>query len=359
MMHSEPEAKRAADEGGLAAGYVSMTDSEAVAVAKKHFAVEGKVARVATEKDDTFRLTTIDGQRFILKVANPSEQAEEIRFQVELLRHVAEIDPRIPVPRAIVDIFGHACVEIVDLAGQCRHLRLMTYLDGTLLDSTHSSATERERVGETLGRLRSATAGFAHPADSRVLAWDVRHLLKMEHLLEHVEEQQKRKHLAAGLDRFAGLMSRIESLRSQVLHNDFSKSNIVVDHARDEFVTGIIDFGDAVRTAVAIDVSTALLNQLPRKAGADPCVDLFADGRDVLRGYLRVTDLTAEELALIPHLVMGRVVVRALLTLWRARLFPENSTYILRNTEQGWAQLDWFLRRPVDQVSATLLGVPV
>jgi Ser/Thr protein kinase RdoA (MazF antagonist) len=67
-----------------------------------------------------------------------------------------------------------------------------------------------------------------------------------------------------------------------------------------------------------------------------------------------VADLTDEELSLIPHLVMGRIVARTLLTIWRASLFPENSTYILRNTEQGWSQLNWFLSRSADEVSGQL-----
>ena len=65
--------------------------------------------------------------------------------------------------------------------------------------------------------------------------------------------------------------------------------------------------------------------------------------------------MTEAELQLIPHLVMGRAIGRALITLWRAKLFPENSAYITRNTEQGWAQLDWFLGRSVDEVSSTLV----
>jgi Ser/Thr protein kinase RdoA (MazF antagonist) len=110
-----------------------------------------------------------------------------------------------------------------------------------------------------------------------------------------------------------------------------------------------------VRTAVAIDVSTALLNQLPRNAAEVPVEDLFADAGDVLGGYLSVAELTKAELQLITHLVMGRVLGRALITLWRAKLFPENSAYIIRNTEQGWAQLDWFLGRSVDELSSTLV----
>ena len=42
---------------------------------------------------------------------------------------------------------------------------------------------------------------------------------------------------------------------------------------------------------------------------------------------------------------MGRVIARALITLHRAEKMPHNRTYILRNTEPGWAQLAWFLER--------------
>jgi hydroxylysine kinase len=51
---------------------------------------------------------------------------------------------------------------------------------------------------------------------------------------------------------------------------------------------------------------------------------------------------------------MARIITRALLTLWRAKLFPGNERYIMRNTEQGWHQLNWFLARSSEQVSDIL-----
>lgn len=356
MKMTTTKTQTTAHEGGLAATYVSMSSDEAADIAKRVFEIRGSFARLATEKDDTFRVDAESGSRYILKIANPLEDAAEVSLQLELLEHIARVDPTIPVPRVIFDRNGQSSRIVIDQAGQRRQLRLMSYLDGTPLDSTHSSTFEREKVGETLAKLRHATAKFSHPSDSRVLAWDVKNLLSLRNLLDDVEDSDKRWKLKAGFERFASFQDRIDRLRTQVLHNDFSKSNIVVDHDNPKFVTGIIDFGDAVRTAIAIDVSTALLNQLPRNVATQPVDDLFAAGRDLLHGYLRVADLNDEELAIVPHLVMGRVIARALITLWRSRLFPENSEYILRNTEQGWAQLDWFLDRPSEEVSQTLFA---
>lgn len=337
--------------GGLATSFVTMPDVEAADLARRRYGITGRIARLATEKDDTFRLEDDRGRRFILKIANPSEDVSEISCQIETLRHLARRDPTLPVPRVIPAIDGNDQFDHRDQAGQQRRVRMLSYLEGVPLSEFVSTPRERERVGETLGRLRLALADFAHPADSRVLAWDVRHLLQLSGLLETIDDRDHRAMLERGLARYADLSDRLGACRMQVVHNDFSKSNIVVNRAAAGFITGVIDFGDIVRTLIAIDVSTALLNQLPPR----PADDLFADARDVLRGYLRVADLTEHELRLIPHLVMARAVARALLSIWRAKLLPENTAYLLRNTEQGWAQLKWFLDRPVELVSDTLL----
>ena len=342
-------------EGGLSGHHVRMEPAEACSLLWERYGIEGRARRLDTEKDDTFRIDARSGKRFVLKVSNPSEDLSEIQFQTALLDHVATKDPGLPTPRIIESIDGREIEEIVDEAGHRRHMQMLTYLEGVPLDSADSSARERKEIGRVLGRLRLATATFEHPSDRRVYAWDVQHLLSLRPLLPSVKDEEKRRLLVQGLERFATMAPRIPHLRSHVLHNDFSKSNIIVDHDAEQFVTGIIDFGDAVRTAIAIDVSTALLNQLPSDSADRRIDDLFLEGRPLLEGYLSVADLTQEELRLIPHFVMGRVVGRALLTLWRAELFPENSRYILRNTEQGWGQLKWFLDRPISEVSDLLI----
>ncbi|WP_395405546.1 phosphotransferase [Arthrobacter sp. UC242_113] len=332
-----------------------MDEHEAVRHVRQLWGLHTKARRLATEKDDTFALEDEAGSKFVVKVSNPSEDESEIGFEVSLLQHVAA-EGSVPVPALLPSWDGETLVTFLDDAGQLRRARIMSLIPGIALDSTDSSPVEREKVGEVLARLRGATASFSHPAEHRLLVWDVRHAGALNPLLDEVRIPWQRELLEEGLGRFADIAGRLEGLRSQVLHNDFSKSNIFVEHGHPDFVRGIIDFGDAVHTAIAVDVSTALLNQLPRFATDEPAFDLFGPGRDLLRGYLRHADLTPEEFSIIPHLVMGRVVSRALITLHRAALFPGNSTYILRNTEQGWNQLKWFLARSPEQVSQTLMG---
>jgi Ser/Thr protein kinase RdoA (MazF antagonist) len=326
--------------------------AEAEVIARRLYNIRGFATRFETEKDDTFLLDSADRGKFVLKIAHPSERMEELDFQVALLRHINERAPDLPIPHAHRDLEGADLPIITTSAGERRVVRLVSFLSGTPLDRTTSTASQRERIGEVLAKLRHAMADFSHPADSRALAWDVTHLLDLSDLLSFIPGDDKRTSTIRALERFAEIKPRLDRCRRQVLHNDFNTSNLVVDQASPHFVTGVIDFGDAVRTAIAVDVSTALMNQMPKNFGNRQ--DLFAEPRDVLRGYLRHTELTDEELQLIPFLAQGRLAVRALLTCWRAQLFPENSRYILRNTEAGWAHLEWFNALSTTQISDLL-----
>jgi Ser/Thr protein kinase RdoA (MazF antagonist) len=339
--------------GDLATDHVTMVSDEASELARRWWTLDATAERMETEKDDTFRLETRGGERFVLKVAHPLEDRTGIEFESSLLSHVHRVAPDLPLPHVVHAVGDRPMIVIRDRAGQERLARLLSWLEGTPLDSTTSSPLQRELLGEALAKLRHATAGFAHPGDRRRCAWDIAHLPDLAPVLEHLELDPPRKAmLHEGMARYLQVAApRVAGLRKQVLHNDFSKSNLIVDHGDPAFLTGIIDFGDTVHTAIAIDVSTALLNQLSR----EPADDLFADGRDLLRGYLRHADLSSDELALLPHLVMGRVVARAMITLYRAGKMPGNARYIARNTNQGWVQLPWFLERSVNELSASFI----
>jgi Ser/Thr protein kinase RdoA (MazF antagonist) len=327
---------------------------EAEAIAGRLYGTRGSATRFETEKDDTFLLDCAAQGKFVLKIAHPSERIEELDFQVALTRHLEQRAPDLPIPRTLRDVDGTDLPVVTTSAGEPRVVRLITFLPGTPLDRTFCTASQRERIGEILAKLRHSMADFTHPADGRAVAWDVTHLLDLSDLLNFIPRGSKRIWTVRALERFAEIKPKLDLCRRQVLHNDFNTSNLVVDHASPRFLTGVIDFGDAVRTAIAVDVSTALMNQMPKTFDHGNRCDLFDAPRDVLRGYLRHADLTDEELRLIPFLAMGRLAVRALLTCWRAEIFPENSRYILRNTEAGWAHLEWFHSISAAQISHLL-----
>jgi hydroxylysine kinase len=339
----------------LSVSFARLDTADAIAITRRVYGIDGAATRFSTEKDDTFRIDASDGARYVLKISNPGETTEELDLQVAAMRHVAVVAPGLPVPRVLPGIDGQLVVPLTSPTQPHRTVRLYSYVEGMPLDALHPSAHNRYEIGEVLAQLRLAMAGFHHPHEHRVLAWDVKHLASLTGLQAHIADPLHRSLIDQAFARFAAIEPALRCCPTQVVHNDFNRSNIVANPGGPNFVSGIIDFGDTVHTAIAIDVATAVMNQFPLDFDANGPRDLFVEARDLLRGYLAHAQLSADELRLIPHLAMARVAARALLTSWRAILFPENEAYILRFTRPGWEHLRWFMQRNHDAVSNALL----
>ncbi|RUP17929.1 phosphotransferase, partial [Methylobacterium sp.] len=134
-------------------------------------------------------------------------------------------------------------------------------------------------------------------------------------------------------DAFAArIVPALPDLPHQVVHNDLGGDNILVDPDDPDRITGVIDFGDMVRTARMFDVAIAAAYQLG--LDADPLGPALA----FLRGYASVARLSEAEVALLPTAIRTRMALRLLIPEWRARRFPERRDYLTRNSAGVWEQ---------------------
>jgi len=56
------------------------------------------VHRLDSERDQNFRLRSLSGREYVLKIANPDEDRAVTNLQTEALLHLAAADPDLPVP---------------------------------------------------------------------------------------------------------------------------------------------------------------------------------------------------------------------------------------------------------------------
>ncbi|WP_339109645.1 phosphotransferase [Thioclava sp. GXIMD4216] len=336
-----------AGQGGLATRFTRIGPEEAAALCQKTYGISGAMKRLETEKDDTYLISAPDA-RYILKIANPDEAQAELELQNAVLDHLAVHFAR-PAPRLIRAISGEGMLRE---PASGRFYRLLSFVEGTPLDMMDARPETLPEIGRVLGELRLALSGFTHPAQNRELVWDVQHVMRLRPLLAEVDLPPDHHALAGqAFARLAEVAHRIPALERQVVHNDFYASNIVADPETGR-LTGVIDFGDVVESAVAIDLAVAMMGQI--LTDFTPDQDIFAPAYPVLAGYLEVAPIAKTDLAMVPHMVMARVLVRAVMTQYRAALMPENAPYILRKAAPSWAQLQWFLARPTAEVEDIL-----
>jgi Ser/Thr protein kinase RdoA (MazF antagonist) len=341
--------QRLFSESGLGSSHPPVDVMVVGSLLEGSYHITGRLHPVATEKDDTFRLRT-ESSDHLVKVASPDEAEAVVGLQTAAMRFLEGAAPELPVQRVRLAVDGSDNVVIVTNDGRPRVLRVFDFVDGALWAQTNPDGEQLAKVGEILGRVDVALEAFAHPADRRGLVWNLRHFHTLTGLVEHTPNAAHRR-LADRVFRLfeAAIVPRLNDLDTQVIHGDYSPYNVVVDEQNDDYVTGVIDFGDTMRSAVIFDPAVALAN-LVGKTPDQPWRDACA----FVAGYERARPIKDQELPLLPVAALARLTLRALITNWRAGRVPERRDYLWAHAKDDWTNVERSMAVPMADVSAQL-----
>jgi hydroxylysine kinase len=321
-------------DDALAAPFRRLDDAAVAALARDGWGIEPvEHRRLDTERDDTVLLTTADGVRRIIKVAHPLDDAGVLDLQCAALAWAAAADPGLPLPHVVPDRDGALLRTVEGADGEPRLARVLDYLPGGVLDYDVTSPRQREAVGVTAGRLSQALAGLEHPASQRYLPWDLQQVGTLRDKLVHVPDAESHEAVVELLDDYdTRIGPGLRASRQQIVHQDLNPDNVLVDPAADAFVTGVLDFGDIVRSSVVGDLAVAMTYAVD---STPPDADPWGPAYDVARGFVSVRALTDDERVLLPDLLRTRLAQRLLLNSWLAASDPSNAHYTARTVHRA------------------------
>jgi hydroxylysine kinase len=300
----------------------ALTAADAERVAAELFGFVAEASPLASERDQNFRLRAGDGSERVLKVANPAEDPATLDFQIRALLHLERTAPDLALPRVFASRSGAWCAELRAPDGRHHGVRLVSYLAGEALEASPRDAELCVDLGAFLARLGHGLRGFFHPAARGELLWDLSHATRMRERLVDVEDAGARKLAMRWLEHFElRVAPRLPGLRAQVIHNDATGSNVLVD-ARGERVVGLIDFGDLVHAPLVQELAVAASELM--LVARDP----VGATEELVAGYDAVEPLRDDERSLLVDLVATRLAVGIAIAAWRGALFPENHAYI-------------------------------
>jgi hydroxylysine kinase len=311
-----------------------VTLADAVELARRFFGIEGKAGALTSERDRNFRIATAAGPVYMLKIANAAEDRVITDGQIQVLSHLAQTAPDLPIPRIVPTRDGapYAVHELAD--GHRCAVRLLTFLPGLPLADAPRSSEQRYNLARCQAELGQALAGFDHPGAHHALLWDIQHAAQLGDLLRHIGDAERRDLAETVLQGFLDhAQPNLPKLRAQVIHSDFNLNNILVGADDPTRIAGILDFGDMVHAPLINDLAIAASYQLGEGA------DLFAPVAEMAAAYHATVPLSGLELDLLYDLIAARRLATVAISEWRVALYPENREYIMRNNAQARSHL--------------------
>jgi Ser/Thr protein kinase RdoA (MazF antagonist) len=177
-------------------------------------------------------------------------------------------------------------------------------------------------IGELLGGVTVALAGFDHPAAWGFMPWDIANGLIVDDALHEALPSDARELTVRARPRISAALTTMGQLPRQVVHNDGHTGNLLRADECSDRVTGLIDFGDVVHTVTVADVAVSAASLVPHQADPEAALAALASG------YNSQRPLATDEVEAIPDLVLARLVLSTLLVEYQLVNVPHLAAHV-------------------------------
>ena len=310
----------------------------------ENYSLDGDLTPLPGECDLNLKLRTEDGEGFVCKISAAGE-FDRLAAQHEVLARLNQ-EKLAAIPTVISSDGGASLVPMS--TGEADYVgRLLSFVPGQpLAESSPYSADLIRDLGQLVGLMNRALAGYDHPAFHYRFDWDLANSMEVvEGYAAEIEDREVRAAVDQIGEDFDQIVTpRLGHLPRSVIHNDANDYNVLAEGGR---VTGLIDFGDMVHSTTIADLAIAMAYA---SLGAEEIPQLV---QVMASAYHEHVPVGSEEIAVLFPMMRMRLAVSACMAARQQRLRPDDpylsiSQEPIRNTLPGLMAID------VDEIRAML-----
>ncbi len=312
---------------------LQVSTEQAEALATNIFGIKGRAYPLPGEIDFNFRIKSLNGTSYILKISRPNVDRTYLDFQLQLLKHLEHSGKRLTFPKVIDPIDENPIPTFLDKTGTERAVRLLTWVPGRVWSKVNPQTDSlRYSLGEQCGGLTAALMDFDHPNAHRTLDWDIAQSLWSTKYLD-LFDNREREIIVFFQERFKEQQESYSKLRKSVVHNDSNDNNVIVtEDLLNPIVKTAIDYGDAVHTQTVNDLAVACAYAIMGQN------DALSAALPIVAGYHKAFTLQTDELEHLYDAIAMRLVISVTKSAINKINEPDNK-YLLISEKPAWELL--------------------
>ena len=299
-------------------------------ILKEHWQIEATLTSLDGEYDLNFLAS--GKQPAVLKVMRFGCEVDFVDLQCAALEHLAIQAPDLPVPKVLKTVNGQAYISVKGPTGEQRIVWLLEKRQGKTYANFIPQCTALvTNVGAVIGAVDRLWSNFQHPALARDFKWNLCQAQWIEKELAIIDEPQKRHLIEDICQQYGQILTQLEALPQQAIHNDANDYNIIVDGSITQAprVTGLIDLGDMCAGPRICDLAITAAYMLLGQPEPEKILEAL------VKGYHSENPLCATELELLWPLLRMRLAV-SVVNSTAMSLENPSDPYILISQAPAW-----------------------
>lgn len=280
-----------------------VSEQDVLQFVTAHYGITGFVKKLNGEIDLNFFIRDSLGKEYILKIANPQEEIQQLELQNAFIQHLRLASVGLDLQQVVCSLKGEEIV-VLRLGEEKRFMRLLTWIEGRVFAEVNPhSPLLLYRLGEMCGKLSKGLVGFEHEGAHRFMKWDPSQALWVSNHLDKFTGEKK-EIVQYCFDAFKKAQQKMASIRMSINYNDANDYNVLVQGTgNDVLIPGVIDFGDAVYTHTINELAVALTYAIMHKP------DPLEAAVPIIKGYHSQFPLEEPELEVLFPLVLTRLMI--------------------------------------------------
>ncbi len=308
--------------------------TEALQFLRDTYQIDGTLSPLPSERDQNFRVTAKDGAHYTLKISSSAENIGQLESENEAMHLLATPLNNVEGPIPLKSVAGESITSLQQ-GEKAFHVRLLTFVEGSVLASVPSQAATRTSTGRMLASIDIALKSHRHPAARRQFYWDLQiGDTVVKTYLNKITDPAHRDLINHFLRGYAAhVRPALPMMRRSVIHHDGNDHNVIVREGNEgHTAVGIIDFGDMVYSCLifelAVGCSYAILGtEAPVAAAAE-----------VIVGYTEILPLEEQEVDVLFYLIAMRLCMSVTIAAHQRSEEPENE-YLSVTEDGAWEAL--------------------